>query len=161
MEREQIVGIVLAFGVIISIIGIIKITTLLVDYFKVRNPMEPEKEHIREEALEECEKETGYSFCLAKIVRKRKYVYNKMAWAVLMRAQFVEENYITFLLDSGEEKEYLVPEMLFDNVVENEEGTLITLNGNFFDFGEGIGVVEDDTACQKEETRRENTENNL
>lgn len=44
---------------------------------------------------------------------------------------------VTFLTDDGERVEYAVPEELYITLTEDETGTLVTLNGDFFDFGEG------------------------
>ena len=45
--------------------------------------------------------------------------------------------FVTFLTDDGEEKEFMVTRELFDRLYEDQTGTLVTVNGNFFDFGDG------------------------
>ena len=49
----------------------------------------------------------------------------------------VDEYYATFRLETGEEVEYKIPEELFYTLQQEEEGVLVTVNGNFFDFGSG------------------------
>ena len=44
---------------------------------------------------------------------------------------------ITFLTDSGETVEYAVEKEIYNRVSEHDAGTLVTLNGKFFDFGKG------------------------
>lgn len=48
---------------------------------------------------------------------------------------------VLFLTDSGEEKAYDVPEELFTSISEGMSGTLVTMNGNFYDFGEGENIA--------------------
>ena len=52
---------------------------------------------------------------------------------------------VTFLTDAGETKEFLVQKETFDRIKENQYGLLLTINGNFFDFGEGEAVSDDTT----------------
>ncbi len=116
--------------------------------FAVQLPKEQKKERLRKEKeweeWEESEKEPEYTFINAKVVRARKYIYQKMDWSMPMLPVQVDEYYATFLLETGEEIEYKIPEELFFTLVEGEEGTLVTVNGNFFDFGSGeeIGTEE-------------------
>ena len=50
--------------------------------------------------------------------------------------------FVTFLTDDGEEKEFKVTRELFDRLYEDQTGTLVTVNGNFFDFGDGEELTE-------------------
>jgi len=50
--------------------------------------------------------------------------------------------FVTFLTDDGEEKEFKVSRELFDRLYEDQTGTLVTVNGNFFDFGDGEDMAE-------------------
>ena len=50
--------------------------------------------------------------------------------------------FVTFLTDDGEEKEFKVTRELFDRLYEDQTGTLVTVNGNFFDFGDGEEMSE-------------------
>ena len=113
-------------------------------YFKFQYPKDREKEKLRrQQVLEDYEKEPEYSFFNAKVVAARKYVYNQMDWSMPMLPAQVDEYYATFLLlETGEKKEYKIPEELFYTLTEGEEGTLVTVNGNFFDFGSGEEIAE-------------------
>jgi hypothetical protein len=50
---------------------------------------------------------------------------------------------VTFLTDDGERREYPVPEELYVTLDLDRTGTLVILNGGFFDFGDG--TEEEDT----------------
>ena len=109
----------------------------------------------REEAYKKAfETEPEYIFKQAKITAMRNYVYYQQTMGFPQLPQKVDEYYVTFLNEDGEEKEYLVSQEFFYNVVKGEEGTLITVNGNFFDFGDGVDVVDD----AEEEMQQENEE---
>ena len=49
---------------------------------------------------------------------------------------------VTFLTDSGETLEFSVDEDMFSSLCEHQTGTLITIDGNFFDFGDGEEIEE-------------------
>ena len=44
---------------------------------------------------------------------------------------------VTFLTDGGETKEFSVSEETYGRINEHQAGMLITIDGNFFDFGDG------------------------
>lgn len=44
---------------------------------------------------------------------------------------------ILFLTDDGRKLVFEVPEELYAEVTEGQSGFLVTMNGNFFDFGDG------------------------
>ena len=48
----------------------------------------------------------------------------------------IAKYYLTFKTEDGE-KEYVVSEELFSKTEEGQTGTLVTINGMFFDFGDG------------------------
>lgn len=50
---------------------------------------------------------------------------------------------VIFLTDSGEELEFEIPQELFDKINEGQSGILVTVNGNFIDFGDGEDVAEE------------------
>ena len=121
---------------ITCIVGGLAIIGAMIYVFAVEMPKDIEKERIRRQKVEEeYEKEPEYVFVSAKVVSARKYVYNKMDWSMPMLPGLVEQYYVTFLTEKGEEIEYPVPQELFFNLSEGEEGMLVTVNGNFFDFG--------------------------
>lgn len=45
--------------------------------------------------------------------------------------------YVTFLTDEGETKEFAVSEEMFQKCTPNATGMLVTVDGKFFDFGDG------------------------
>ena len=49
----------------------------------------------------------------------------------------------TFMTDDGEELEFEIPQELFDRISEDQLGSLVTINGNFIDFGDGEDVAEE------------------
>lgn len=67
---------------------------------------------------------------------KKTYGYGHGTRSYNFRTNF----FITFKLDDGSEVEYPVTEELFQKTSENQSGTLVTVNGNFFDFGDGEDV---------------------
>ena len=123
------------------IIGGLVLLGLFIYFFGFEIPKETKKERLRKEKeweeWEEREKEPEYAFFNAKVVGARKYVYNQMDWSMPMLPAQVDEYYATFRLETGEEIEYKISEELFFTLTEGEEGTLVTVNGNFFDFGSG------------------------
>ena len=44
---------------------------------------------------------------------------------------------LAFKTENGETKEFSVPEEIYCRCYKKQTGTLVTLNGNFFDFGDG------------------------
>ena len=48
-----------------------------------------------------------------------------------------EEFYVTFKTENDEEIEYPVRQEIWEGIAEYQEGTLVLVNGNFFDFGDG------------------------
>ena len=50
------------------------------------------------------------------------------------------QHWIMFQFEDGTKKEFLVPQELFEKTSENQAGVLVTVNGNFFDFGDGEDV---------------------
>ena len=71
---------------------------------------------------------------------------------------------VTFLTDDGERTEYPVPEELYVTLDVDQTGTLVILNGGFFDFGAGDaydeGAVEEfeETFGKAEENAAETAE---
>ena len=138
------------------IIGGLILLGLFIYLFGFELPKEAKRERLRKEKeweeWEESKKEPEYAFFNAKVVGARKYVYNQMDWAMPMLPAQVDEYYATFLLEAGEEIEYKISEELFFTLTEGEEGTLVTVNGNFFDFGSGEEIA---SGMQETETVEE------
>ena len=51
---------------------------------------------------------------------------------------------VTFLTDRGETKEFSVSEETYQRLSEHQAGMLVTVDGNFFDFGDGEEVSDDE-----------------
>ena len=133
--------IALSVGVIVLIYG-----GILFWYFKYQYPKDKAAAKLREQVKEEeykriFETEPEYIFKQAKIVDMRNHVSYLTNLANPAMPSKIDEYFVTFLNEDGEEKEYPVSQEFFYNVVKGEEGTLITVNGNFFDFGDGVDVV--------------------
>lgn len=73
-------------------------------------------------------------FFEAKALRKRVHIYYV---SELNIPKSVTEYFITFLLETGEEREFSLSQEMFEKIEEGEESTLVLLNNMFFDFGEG------------------------
>ena len=78
-------------------------------------------------------------FCKATVKDKR--VYEKFveggSWATPVgKFQYL----VTFLLESGKEIEYEVGLELYQAIEKGQAGTLVTMSGNFFSFGDGEEV---------------------
>jgi len=50
--------------------------------------------------------------------------------------------YATFSTDAGETVEYSIPQEVYNLIKENDYGTIVTVDGNFFAFGDGEVVIE-------------------
>ena len=50
--------------------------------------------------------------------------------------------YATFSTDAGEMVEYSIPQEVYNAIKENDYGTLVTVEGKFFAFGDGEVVNE-------------------
>lgn len=78
-------------------------------------------------------------FFQAKALRKRVNIYYI---SELNIPRSVTEYFITFLLETGEERELSLPQEIFEKIEEGQESTLVLLNDMFFDFGEGENMDE-------------------
>ncbi|MBQ7912256.1 MAG: DUF2500 family protein [Clostridia bacterium] len=111
--------------IIIVVVAIALIFTLRKD---------KEKERLRRQKVEEeYQREPEYEFRQAKVVERSKVVY----YAGVKMPQMVKECIVTFQVEGGEILKFQIREDIFDNIQEEQEGTLVTVNGNFFDFGDG------------------------
>ena len=48
---------------------------------------------------------------------------------------------VTFWTDHDDDVEYSVPQELYDRIAQDQTGTLVTLNDQFFDFGDGEPIL--------------------
>ena len=67
-------------------------------------------------------------------------IYNEFLGIKVVKSQFWF--LITFQFPNGEEKEVAVPQETFEKVSVGDKGTLVILNGAFFDFGDGEMIEE-------------------
>ena len=97
----------------------------------------------RQKVLEEYEKEPEYSFVDARVISKKKTTYYQTELRMPALPAQKLECIVTFLTEEGEILEFDVREEIFDKIEEKQEGTLVTVNGNFFDFGDGEEITDD------------------
>ena len=149
MTTEEII--MLIGGSILMLTFIVAIIVVCV----VKWPQWKEREQQRQAKLEEeYAKEPEYVFQNATVLSKRKSVYYQPSLRMMILPEHGEQCYATFLIENGETVEYPVWEELWQKLEENQEGTLVTVNGNFFDFGDGEEVEEepaDETNNTKED----------
>ena len=53
---------------------------------------------------------------------------------------------VAFMTDDGDEVIFEIPQEIYDRISEGQHGDLVTVNGNFFDFGDGETVPESEEA---------------
>jgi hypothetical protein len=75
----------------------------------------------------------------AKVLKKRIHVYYENQINIPLSKT---EYWIMFQIRDGEKKEFMVPQELFERTNEGQDGTLVTTNGQFFDFGDGEEIKE-------------------
>ncbi len=115
------------------VIGVIA----LICYFIFQYPKDKAKNEARKQAFyEECEKELEYDFKPARVLSKYKNSY----YVGIKLSRMVEEYWINLLIEDGTETSYQVSQEMYERIEEGQEGTLVTVNGNFFDFGDGEDV---------------------
>ena len=128
---------------LIFLIGGLLIGLLLFFYFLFEYPKDKESERLRrEKVLEEYEKEPEYLFTQAKILSKEKKAY----YVGVKLPKLVEEYSIRLLTEEGEERHYRVREEVYSRIEKGQKGTLVTVNGNFFDFGDGTDITDEENA---------------
>ena len=140
MTDNQIIA--LSVGIFTLVMAFLIFLYLKFQYPKDKALMELRAKEKEEEYKKAFETPPEYIFKQAKITAMRNYVYYQTTMGFPQLPQKVDEYYVTFLNEDGEEKEYRVSQEFFYNIVKGEEGTLITVNGNFFDFGDGVDVVD-------------------
>ena len=132
--------------VLILLIGGLLIGLALFFYFLFQFPKDKERERLRrEKVLEEYEKEPEYLFAPAKILSKKKKAY----YVGVKLPELVEEYWIKIITEEGVEASYRVREDVYWRIEEGQEGTLVTVNGNFFDFGDGVDVESDEEKTEE------------
>ena len=133
--------------ILAPIIGGLFCIGLFVWWFLTQYPKEKEKRLQKQRQLfENCEKEPEYAFTQAKVLLKKKGGYYQSELSMPALPKWIDEQTVVFQTENGEEVEYPVRLEVFVRLEEGQEGTLVTVNGNFFDFGDGEDVTEDGTA---------------
>ena len=125
-ENEMIV---LCFGGSIFLIILVLATVCVWKWPEWKAQHEQHKKQVEEEYAKEPE----YKFINARVLTKSVSAY----YASFRQPKQLYECKIVFLTETGEEKEVYVSKEVFESIEENQEGTLVTVNGNFFDFGDG------------------------
>ena len=98
---------------------------------------------VRERRLQRCKMEEDEDITqddLPLLVRSASVFSkrNNIMWYGSMRApQQQLQFFVTFLTENEEYEEYQVTQEMYENLVEGQTGTLLTLNGQLFDFGDG------------------------
>lgn len=59
-----------------------------------------------------------------------------------LQPKYINDYYVTFMIDGEKETEYSVFEEAYDIIAVGQSGTLITVDGKFFDFGDGEDITE-------------------
>ena len=133
---------------ITCLIGGLIIIAILIFYFVFQYPKDKAKEILRRKQVEEeYEKEPKYCFVRARVVSRKKTLYYQSELRMPTLPAQKQECFVSFLTEEGETLTFQIREELFDGIQEGQEGTLVTVNGNFFDFGDG-----EDVALEDEET---------
>ena len=55
--------------------------------------------------------------------------------------EYKMEMFVTFLTDDGETVEYEVEREVYERVYVDQTGNLVSINGSFFDFGDGEEIT--------------------
>lgn len=96
------------------------------------------KEHRRQLKELVSDYETGTIGIKARVIGKRTEISYK-------GIKIPEHNIVyivSFLTYNGESKEYSVTKDIYNSISEDDTGTLVTINDNFFDFGNGEEIIE-------------------
>ncbi|MGN1066831.1 MAG: DUF2500 family protein [Candidatus Fimimonas sp.] len=70
---------------------------------------------------------------------KLKRIHKRFVGEVRMQ-HAVYEYFVMFALENGEEIEYAVGQDWYEKIAQEDVGTLVLVNGNFFSFGEGEDI---------------------
>lgn len=100
-----------------------------------------------QEAVEEMEQMEEESFDLPEPIAKTARVMEKRFASDVIGTKSVKQvssYYVTFFTEDGETVEYAVPREIFLQIEKGEERTLVTIGGQFFDYGDGEDLPKDD-----------------
>ncbi len=145
------VGVEMDEGTIIGIlIGVGVVAIWIIMGISLKKDMAQEQIR-RQKVLEEYEKEPEYAFVNARVISRKKTTYYQTELRMPTLPAQKLECFVTFLTEDGESLEFQIREEIFDNIQDGQEGTLVTVNGNFFDFGDGEEIADEGEELPKEE----------
>lgn len=150
MDMETVLAIVLAIVsvMVLFAVFIVPIALLVFKEEKKQAESEPSEDALQEPA--------GTRFVRAKVLQKKiNHYYYKGLNLPKNESSFA----IVFETEDGEMEEYPVPQELFMQTEEGQEGTLVTINGMFFDFGEGQDISDETDGQPTTQTQAPDMEN--
>ena len=138
MKPEDIISVVLVSVVILGIVSIFFIAPAKIRALRKKEEIKSDTDTADEEDFYTEDVNVETEAIGARVISKdfeskvngTKYVRHSSSF------------FVTFLTDDGEKKEFKVARELFDRLYEDQTGTLVTVNGNFFDFGDGEDMAE-------------------
>lgn len=119
--------------VVVTVGGIVLVVFLSKDELK-------EEKRKKEEMWNEPIAEPQTEFIHARILQKQ---INSHYYKGLHLPMNVTSYVLVFETEDGNTLEFTVPEEFFVKTEEGQEGTLVTVNGTFFDFGDGEDIEGD------------------
>ena len=150
MDVESVLAIVIGvvFGLAILAALFVPVGLLVRKEEKKQAEAEPSDDALQEHA--------GTRFVRAKVLQKKiNHYYYKGLNLPKNESSFV----LVFETEEGETEEYPVPEELFMQTEEGQEGSLVTINGMFFDFGEGQDISDETDGQPTTQTQNPGGEN--
>lgn len=150
MDMESVLAIVLAIVSVMLLLAVFIVPIALL----VRKEEKKQAEAASsEDALQEP---AGTKFVRAKVLQKKiNHYYYKGLNLPKNESSFA----LVFETEEGETEEYPVPQELFMQTEEGQEGTLVTINGMFFDFGEGQDISDETDGQPTTQTQAPDMEN--
>ena len=150
MDMETVLAIVLAIVsvMVLFAVFIVPIALLVFKEEKKQAESEPSEDALQEPA--------GTRFVRARVLQKKiNHYYYKGLNLPKNESSFV----LVFETEEGETEEYPVPQEFFMQTEEGQEGTLVTINGMFFDFGEGQDISDETDGQPTTQTQAPDMEN--
>ena len=99
-----------------------------------------------QQAVEEMEQMEEENYTLPEPVAKTARVIDKRFSSDVIGTKSVKQVssfFVTFFTEDGETVEYPIPEEIFLQIEKGQESTLVTVDGQFFDFGDGEDAPEE------------------
>ena len=122
----------------IAVVGLVLIVFIAFIVVKEsRNYKKIQAEDVQAIKVEKNIQKPKVEFFDVKAIKKRIHVY----YVSEINIPISEMQYwVMFEFDDGSQKEFMVSKELYDKIEEGQAGTLVTVNGNFFDFGDGEDI---------------------